>query len=178
MPSRVLSRILNFPLSAKREKPLKSRNFPKAQEAPERLRNNHVKNRAVKVSKGAVSAHRLFKYPLPVKKLISRAERAWHNTESVKKSIFAWSFAKRSKPGKNHGSERANEPPDTSHRQLANHTKPQSGEFCVFSSAKKQFIMTKKDEVIHSGHFMIANVHDGPDASAVSRAFSYFLILM
>jgi len=26
--------------------------------------------------------------------------------------------------------------------------------------------MTKKDEVIHSGHFMIANVHDGPDASA------------
>ena len=35
--------------------------------------------------------------------------------------------------------------------------------------------MTKKDEVIHSGHFMIANVHDGPDASAVS--FKTFLSL-
>lgn len=44
--------------------------------------------------------------------------------------------------------------------------------------------MTKKDEVIHSGHFMIANVHDGPDASAVSiilysflcKGFSDFLV--
>ena len=36
----------------------------------------------------------------------------------------------------------------------------------------KKANMTKKDEVIHSGHFMIANVHDGPDASAVRSIFN------